>query len=179
MQSTPNLKGIGKTLIIGGISIAAITLGGFFMSQNPEFLSSMKRKSDLARHDKMMEQLLVAPKVCAGLDTSFVLDACQKLDGVFEEEGVFENMDWRQGLSTEQQTCLYESFNQVARYQLEYQGRSLKLLQNMQTDIDIVTHACSIGSDLEFDHSNHNSVDAESMINLWYQEKHEEGNDFQ
>lgn len=172
MTDGSNKSNTAWILILGGIAIAIITIGGFYLSQNPQIISDWQYKKDRARKDKMAERLLVAPEICASVETSIFTSACDKLE-LDDDDQI-----WTEGLTSEAQTCVLESFRDVTRYKLEYDGSPLSHLKNFENDSEIIVHTCMIKENLNFYRPDHASPDAASMINAWYQWKHSEGNYF-
>jgi hypothetical protein len=171
-KETQNNK-TGRNLIIGGLALAAITLGGFYLSQNPQIISDWQNKRNSERRDQLAEKALVAPDTCANVSTAMFANACGKLELDYDQQ------DWKEGLSPDEQSCLLQSFRDVALYKLEYDGAPKSQLANLENDSDIIVHACGVSEDLNFYRPDHASADAQEMLNAWYQWKYSEGNYFE
>lgn len=165
-------KKLGILLIIGGIFLALITIGGFYLSQNPQLISKWQYQRDSARHESLRDVLLTATADCRSVSTDILVNAC-----VILESYNFENeLEWDKGFSEKAKNCALTSFRDTTLFKLEYNGDPASHLENLENAEDITIHLCGIVEDLKFYFPDFKANNAEEFINKWHQWKHSEGN---
>ena len=168
------IKKTGMLLIIGGVFVALITLGGFYLSQNPQIISKWKYERDSARQDELREVLLVAPEACISVSSSLFETACAKI----EIHNFEEDFDWTTGFSQQALTCMRDSFRTTTAFKLKYDGDPASNLKNLEGNGGVVLHACGVSEDLKFYRPDLERGGAKQVFDAWYQWKHSEGNFF-
>ena len=142
----------GKTKLFFVVSIVFLliaTLGGFFLSQNPQIISKIQYKIDDRRHQKLLEVKIVADASCAEAAPDIFLNVCAKYP-----EDIFEEADfpsWREDLSEAATQCLFKSYKDITLYKLEYDGRSEDEFNQIyefegRENVELLGHACDIAS---------------------------------
>lgn len=170
MSEKRSKKGI--LLIIGGALLAAITLGGFYLSKNPDVISSWKYKRDSARQDSMRDTLLTASPECQSVSTDIFTNACK----ILETHDYETELAWDKGFSEQAKSCALTSFRDTTLFKLEYEGSPKSQLENLEDAEGITLHLCGIVENLEFYHPDFKANNAAELINKWHQWKHSEGN---
>jgi hypothetical protein len=175
------IKKTGLLLFITGIIVISITMGGFYLNQNPQIIAKLINKRDAARRDELGKILLVAPDSCASISPSLFETACNKVSKSFMdmEKGLFnQNHDWAAGFNQQALTCMRESFRITNAFKLEYNGYPASELKDLETDESVVSDACYINTDLGLSSQDLKTYDVKQVIDIWYQLKYSNGNYF-
>lgn len=171
-MSEEQAKKSGAKLIIGGVVVLLITLGGFYISQNPQLISEWQYKRDSARQDSMRDILLTASDECLGVETTLFSNSCAALEG-YDYEG---DLNWKAGLSERAASCGLQSYRDTTTFKLKYDGDPVSHLENMQTGEAIAIHLCGISEDVTFYYPDFEANDAKALIDKWHLWRHSEGN---
>ena len=162
----------GLGLIIGGVTIAVITLGGFYVSQNPEFIQKYKYKKQQEIRTALQQSALIAPESCKGIPADVFMRVAKNFDDVNY------NHYWKQGIPDQQGQCVLDSFRMLTLFKLEFDGEPKSHLKNLETDDDIMIYAMSVKDAHENLPGIKPDMDAAETLNVWFVHKHKEGNYF-
>jgi hypothetical protein len=168
-------KKSGIALIVVGFTVALVTFSGFYLSRNPELISSWQYKRDSARKERLSQETLLSPESCRQVDRAIFALACQKI----AEDDYDEGFDWRGGFSDAQFACMRDTFRVTEAFRLRYNGDPASHLENLEEDSAIVLHACIAKEELSYSSLDSNASDAKQMFDAWYHyKKTEQGNYF-
>jgi len=170
-----------KTKLLFVVSVVVLliaTLGGFFLSQNPQIISKIKYQIDDRRHQKLLEVKIVADASCASAAAGIFSNVCARYP-----EDIFEDADfpsWKENLSDAATQCLFLSYKNITLYKLEYDGlpeSDFDLLYEIEgrENVELLGHACDIASYANYTNpefiSKHRGFvanNAEDVLNKYY-----------
>lgn len=125
----------GMMLIGGGLLIAAITLGGYYLSQNPRALDSLLGKSDPGPDLSAFDTALTAPESCAMLPTDAFILLCDWHDKLTAPA-------WHQGLSTAEQSCVADAFKDYRATMLTFHRETEAVYTDADRNAAVFGFAC-------------------------------------
>lgn len=147
-------------LIIGGIVIAAITLGGYYASRNPGKVARLFSSPEQVVDVSILETTLTAPPDCAGLSSVMFKSVCGKRD--IEPVPL-----WSEGLDEASRNCLYASFSDTILYMMQYRREPAENFKDYDNDLGVISHACEIVEDLP----DAKIDDTAALLDLWYKKR--------
>lgn len=167
-------KKLGILLIITGVVVILITLGGFYLSQNPRIISEWQYKRDSARKDALRDILLTASDDCLEAKVAMFDRACALMEREDYDERI--NRIWNEGMTAKEESCAVTSFRDTTLFKLEYNGDPKSHIEHMENGESINLHLCGVVEDLKFYHPNFKATNAKELIDRWHSWKHSEGN---
>ena len=158
-------KRAGLMLIGGGLLIGAITLGGYYISQNPEVLRSLTSGNDGPNYDAL-DEVVAGPASCSAIPLSVMVGLCDKI-------GDIENPPWSEGLNAEAVACVGEAHDTFRPTYLSYHRETEDVYTDDDRNSAVFGYACEA---LDFAEQNVSgdaspAADVKELLDRYYRDR--------
>jgi len=161
MAKNTRSQNLGVTLIIGGIVLTIITLGGYYINNNPDKLFSLFKKSSV--NLEVLHQVLKASDTCVDVAPVIFSQFCAK-----------KNSDpvalWTLGLGANAKTCIDKGFTDITMLEMSYRREPE---ENFKVDYDFdyarVYFACSVFEDMKREFPEREFSNSKRMLDTWFE----------
>ena len=150
---------LGLILIFGGVLIGGITLGGYYLSQNPGVLNRLLSGADSGPDYSAFDRKLRAPDSCVTVSAKVFARLCNRISEL-QPEG------WRDGLTTDDQQCVAAAFADYDAVELRYHRESASDYSDEDAIGKVFGFGCQV-VDLLSTHGK-NPSDAQSALTQFY-----------